>query len=354
MREQPLLSLTDRETAITTEQPALPPHVSIIIPCFNEERFIGKVLENVSRQTEIEKYEVVLMDGMSTDGTRGVIANFAANHPEIKVKIVDNPTRRIPAALNSGVREARGEIIVRLDAHAVPSENYVGQCVKALDETGVSVVGMPIRIRPGRETAVARAISLAVGHAFGIGDAKYRMPHGIATQYVDTVPFGAFRKDLWVELGGFNEKLLTNEDYDFYYRARRQGGRVLLDTAAHCVYFARATYGDLARQYYRYGLWKAQMIKLHPSSLKPRQIVAPVFVAALILLPLIGLWWKPALLLFLLMMLAYLSLSLISAVRLAHKEGKPQLVSLISWAFFVIHLSWGGSFLFGLLHSPRR
>lgn len=321
--------------------------VSAVVPCYNEERFIEEVLANLTAQYGPAGYEVIVVDGMSTDKTREIVADFIRRRPEACVRLVDNPARNIPSALNAGIGQARGEIIVRMDAHAVPSADYVRDCVRLLDSSGAAIVGMPCRVRPGAETLTARAVAAAVSHPFGIGDATYRLA-GSKSQYVDTVAFGAFRKSLWRELGGYNEGLLTNEDYDFNYRTRRLGGRILLDASGHCDYFARATLGGLASQYSRYGTWKAQMLRLHPRSVRWRHLVAPAFVLSLVLLPALGLLWPPALWAFALMAAAYLAASLAAALKVSRREGDYRLVPLLCLAFFVIHVTWGGSFLLGL------
>lgn len=302
------------------------PTVSVVIPCYNEERFIGKVLENLANQYSAERYEIIVVDGMSTDRTRASVAEFMRCHPEIAVRLVDNPARNIPTALNLGISEARHEIIVRMDAHSVPSENYVRRCIEGLRTDGVAVVGMPWRIRASDDSLAARAIALAVAHPFGIGDAKYRLLNS-ESQIVDTVPFGAFRKSLWREVGGFNEALLANEDYDFHYRVRQRGGRILLDTDGYSIYFARNSFKALAVQYFRYGRWKAQMLKRHPRSLRLRQLVAPVFVVAL---------------------------AALVAFKLSRQASDWRLLPMIVLTFPVIHTTWGSSFLTGLFHSPQR
>lgn len=327
--------------------------VSVIIPCYNEERFIKKVLTNLSGQYENGSYEIVVVDGMSSDKTRELVAEFAACVPGVRVRLVDNPARNIPVALNTGIREARGDIIVRMDAHSIPSNNYVRRCVELLNNSNIAVVGMPWVIKPGDDTTTARAIALAVSHPFGIGDAKYRLA-AQSSQYVDTVPFGAFRKSLWQELGGFNENLLANEDYDFNYRVRRRDGRIMLDTAEHCAYFARTTIRDLAIQYFRYGSWKAQMVKLHPRSIRLRQLVAPAFVSSLVLLPVLGLWWTPAWWAMLMIVGMYAALALYFAFKLSRRARMPSLILPISLVFLVIHTAWGSSFLLGLVRAPRR
>lgn len=344
-------ALTEKEfTERGAREEKLLPSVSLVIPCYNEERFIATVLENLLPQYPLSRFEIIVIDGMSEDGTRETVERFIAQHTEARVRLIDNPERNIPAALNLGIKAAEGEIIVRMDAHSVPSANYVRRAVEVLETRDAQVVGMPWRIAAGAQTPVARAIALAVAHPFGIGDAKYRTTN-VQTQYVDTVPFGIFRKSLWMQLGGFNEELLANEDYDFYYRVRRDGGRILLDTDAHCTYFARPTLKELARQYVRYGGWKAQMVKLHPSSIKLRQVVAPAFVLALSGFGMLGLLWRPAWLALLFILAAYSTLALWFGFRAATKRDEPALSPLIALVFFVVHVAWGGSFLRGLVRS---
>jgi cellulose synthase/poly-beta-1,6-N-acetylglucosamine synthase-like glycosyltransferase len=339
------------------------PSVSIVIPCYNEERYIYKVLENLAGQYQPTHSEIIVVDGRSTDRTRERVAEFKSAYPSLRVRLVDNPARQIPAGVNLGIEAASGDIIVRMDAHAIPSANYVRYCVKQLqggaegeraEEEVVAVVGMPIRIYPGAETRAARAIALAVAHPFGIGDAKYRMPDRTAAEFVDTVPFGVFRKSLWREVGGFNEALLTNEDYDFHYRIRQRGKRILLDPSGHTVYYARPTIRELARQYFRYGTWKAQMVKLHPRSLRPRHLVAPAFVAGVVSTALAGFWWRPAWWLLLLAVVPYTLLALVCAFKLARRGRDMALLPFVAVIFPVLHVTWGSSFWLGLVRAPRR
>lgn len=329
--------------------------VSVVIPCYNEERYIDKVLANLAGQYETDRYEIVVVDGRSEDGTRRVIAEFCQAHPEIQVTVVDNPARNIPRALNLGIAAAKGEIVARMDAHAVASQGYIRRCVTVLQENEVAVVGAPCRVGPGDDTLLARAIAMAVSHPFGIGDATYRLREGKALQEpVDTVAFACFRKDLWQELGGFNEELLTNEDYDFNYRVRASGQIVLLDRVEHCDYFARTTLSSLATQYYRYGGWKARMIRLHPSSIKLRQLVAPVFVLSLPLLAVAGLFFRPFWWLLAAELAGYLAAALFCGWQVSRKaQGGILMMFLMPIIFFTIHFTWGTSFLLGLIRPPR-
>lgn len=329
--------------------------VSVVIPCYNEERFILKALEQLADQYENSHYEIIVVDGMSTDNTRQVVTEFKQQHPELQVVLVDNPARHIPTALNLGVSAARGEIIARMDAHAVPSTGYIRRCVEALEQPDTGVVGMPCHVLPGANTLIARAIASGVSHPFGIGDAKYRLQAGDAQQEtVDTVAFACFRKSLWVDLGGFNESLLTNEDYDFNFRVRRSGRKVVLDRTGHCDYFARTELGELATQYRRYGGWKARMVRLQPDSIKLRHLVAPLFVLSLIALTLLALVWYPIGVLLAFEIGLYLLLALFFGWQIRNRTGDGLAMMLVMPVIFLtIHLSWGSSFLLGLIRQPK-
>jgi len=333
-----------------------PETVSVVIPCYNEERFIGKALEQLADQFDTERYEIIVVDGLSDDRTRAVINEFTKRYPHLTVTVVDNPARNIPTALNLGVAAANGTIVARMDAHAVPSNGYIRRCVEVLQAGTAGVVGMPCMVRAGAETLMARAIAAAVSHPFGIGDAKYRLgSSGPPQESVDTVAFACFRKSLWKQLGGFNESLLTNEDYDFNYRVRQAGFDVVLDRTGHCDYFARSTLGGLANQYWRYGSWKARMARLHPGSLRLRHLVAPTFLTSLIILFLLALFWRPALVLLGVETIVYLVLALTCGWQAARKQHAGlAMTALIAIAFFTIHTTWGTGFMLGLVRSSAQ
>lgn len=341
--------------AATCLQLPEPISVSVIIPCFNEEKFIGKALENLAAQYPVAAYEIIVVDGMSEDHTRDEIDAFAESHPELFVRVIDNPRRNIPHALNLGIAAAQGKIIARMDAHAAPSPGYVRRCVAVLNEGNAAVVGMPCRVQPADQSVTARAIAIGVSHPFGIGDAKYRLGHkGEAQETVDTVAFACFEKSLWFDLGGFNEKLLTNEDYDFNYRVRASGRTVLLDRAEHCDYFARGTLTKLAAQYLRYGAWKARMVRQHPRSLKLRHLVAPAFAASLAMLAVAGFWFRAAWVLLGFEMAFYLLAALYFAFQATRKNREaPSVMLVLPVVFMTIHLCWGTSFWRGLFTRAK-
>jgi succinoglycan biosynthesis protein ExoA len=318
--------------------------VSIIVPCLNEEKTITKLLEAILAQDQpTGEMEVLIADGLSTDGTRPRISEFRRVHQELNVSVIDNPSRKIPAGLNLAITAAKGEFIIRLDAHCVPQPDYVSKCIAALEAGRGDNVGGVWDIRPGAEGWMAEAIAIAASHPLGVGDALYRFTDRAGE--VDTVPFGAFRRDLIDRIGGFDESLLSNEDYEFNARVRKSGGKVWLDPAIRSIYFARPTLSDLASQYARYGYWKLRMLRRYPATLRLRQALPPLFVLSMILLSLAGLVFTMAWWMLLAEVVSYFAILFGAALRKALELKKMQLTLGIPLAIATMHLSWGAAFL---------
>lgn len=326
------------------------PIISIIVPCYNEQATIRGLLDAILAQTyPLEHLEVVISDGQSTDGTRDLISVFQKDHPELSVQVVDNTLRSIPSSLNRAIEAARGEIIIRLDAHSMPYPDYVARCAQALDEGRGANVGGAWEVRPGAATWMAEAIAVAASHPLGVGDAMYRLAPQAGA--VDTVPFGAFRRSLIDSIGNFDETLLSNEDYEFNTRVRQSGGTVWLDPAIRSVYFARSTLDALVRQYARYGFWKWRMLRRYPMTLRWRQALPPMFVSSLIGLSILGIWFGLFRFLLAAEILTYLSVLSLAGLRAAQKRQKPLLVIGLPLAITSMHLSWGSGFLWSMLTS---
>lgn len=323
------------------------PRVSIVIPCYNEERTIAQVLEAVRAQTyPLDDLEVVIADGMSTDGTREVIAQYARCHPELNLRVVDNPRRSIPAALNRAIAQAQGEVIIRIDAHSMPYPDYVERCLQVLEHTGAANVGGVWEIRPGGEGWIARAIAVAAGHPLGAGDARYRT-RGRAGP-ADTVPFGAFHRQWLEQVGGYDESLLSNEDYELNVRLRQAGGGVWLEPTIQSVYLARPRLVPLAKQYFRYGFWKSRMWVRNIGTLRWRQALPPAFVGAAIGLGLLGLVWRPAWALLGVQWVAYGLVCVLLGAWEGVRRRDPALALGFPLAIWTMHLCWGSAFLWGL------
>ena len=327
--------------------------VSVIVPCYNEQATIGLLLDALYNQTyPRQDMEVIIADGLSTDGTRQVIEAYQLAHPQLKIVIVDNQRRIIPAGLNQAIRASSGEYIVRLDAHSVPNLDYVERCVAALQAKLGENVGGVWEIKPAGDGWMAKAIAVAAAHPLGVGDAYYRYTG--SAKSVDTVPFGAFRRSLVDQIGLFDETLLTNEDYEFNVRVRQANKRVWLDPAIRSIYFARPTWTALLRQYWRYGFWKGRMLRRYPHTLRWRQALPPVFVISLVSLFLIGFWVPIAHILLLIELSVYFGALLFVAAALALKNKDLTLLAGIPLAIGSMHLSWGTALLLSLISSPGR
>jgi len=321
------------------------PFVSIIVPCYNEEATIRHLLDSILGQTyPLEKMELIISDGLSEDHTREVIIEFQKEHPVLHLAILDNRVKTIPAGLNQAIRESRGEIIIRLDAHSVPIPEYVERCVYAhLRGVGDNIGGV-WEIRPGSDSWVAESISLAAAHPLGVGDAMYRI--GAEAGPVDTVPFGSFRRSLIDKIGGFDETLLVNEDYEFNTRIREADGVVWLDPSIRSVYFSRSTFSKLAFQYWRYGYWKFKMLKRYPHTMRLRQGLPPLFVLSLIVLVVLSLWIVSARYLLALQLVFYIVVLFIAALEPSLQKHKIYLSWGIPLAITTMHITWGSGFLY--------
>lgn len=318
------------------------------MPCFNEQRTIRSLLDSIYHQTyPRQNIEVIIADGLSTDQTRQEIIGFKLANEDLVVEVVDNPKRSIPSGLNQAIDTARGDYIVRLDAHSVPAQDYVARSISALEsELGDNVGGL-WEIQPGSDTWQARSIARAAAHPLGVGDARYRV--GGRAQVVETVPFGAFRRSLIERIGNFDETLLTNEDYEFNTRIRKAGGKIWFDPGIKSRYIARRSFGDLARQYWRYGFWKVKMLRRFPESFRWRQL-AGLFVLSFPVLAVLGLWfiWAGWLLLF--EAVVYLLALVLVGTQLAIKHRDLALLWGVPLAIATMHFSWGTAFIWSMIN----
>lgn len=329
------------------------PLVSIIVPCYNEQATIRLLLDAIYHQGfPLEEMEVIIADGLSTDRTRQEIAAFQRQFPQLPVKLVDNPKRIIPAALNCALDAAQGDFIIRLDAHCIPRPDYVERCVADLQAGLGDNVGGVWEIHPGGKSWIARAIAAAAGHPLGVGDARYRYTSQAGE--VDTVPFGAFRRQLFKQIGYFDESLLTNEDYEFNTRLRQHGGKVWIDPAIRSIYFARSDLAALARQYWRYGYWKWLMLRRYPATVRWRQALPPLFVLGLVGLLVLSSFWQLARIMLAAVILSYGIILFLGALPHAMCKKDPALAVGVPLAIATMHCSWGLGFLWSMLRSISK
>lgn len=314
------------------------PSVSVVIPVRNEADAIGHALAAIAAQDYAGPIEVVVADGMSTDGTREVLASAS------DVIAVDNPAGSTPAGLNAAIRAASGSVIVRCDAHSVFAPDYVRRVVELLDETGADNVG-GVQRAVG-ESLFQRAVALAMSSPVGVGDAKFH--YGGQAGPTDTVYLGSFPKAVFDRVGMFDESLARNQDYELNIRIRRAGGTVYFHPDLEVVYRPRASLRALWRQYFEYGTWKRHVVTRYPDSLRARQLAAPLLIVGLAAsagAALVG-WWRVAL-----VVPAAWVLVLVAGTAHAWRRHRNTPALLMGIAAAAMHLSWGLGFLFGRTRS---
>jgi glycosyltransferase involved in cell wall biosynthesis len=309
------------------------------MPVRNEEKFLSRCLDSLlENDYPRERLEFLIADGMSNDGSRKILREYSRRFPFVRV--LDNPGRIVPTGLNEAIRKAKGEIVVRVDAHTVFAPDYIRQCVHLLQTTGASNVG-------GAQRSVGQdyeseAIAVATTSRFAAGDAKFRFSQQEA--WVETVYLGAWWRQTLLELGGFDEEWVVNQDFEMNHRLRLAGGKILLSPAIKCEYSVRPSLVALAKQYFRYGLWKVKTIEAYPESLRWRQLVAPGFVAASVGLLVLAPWTRlPSLVLG----LAYVLANVFASALCARNRGWRYL-PILPLTFAIIHFSWGLGFWAGL------
>jgi len=312
--------------------------VTVLVPARNEERSIGAALDSIVGQT-YGRLQIVVVDDGSTDRTAEIVRARMGDDP--RIELVPARGRGIPAALNQGLEVARGTWLVRVDAHATIAPTYVSQLVDHLRDGGWGGVG-------GRkdgygETAAGRAIAAAMGSRFGVGNSKYHYATG--AEEVDHLPFGAYPVDVVRRVGGWDERLVANEDYEFDYRLRKAGERLLLDPQIAIAWECRQSVPELWHQYLRYGRGKADVAVLHPASLQPRHLAAPLLVAWLAAAAAVAVRRPRAAVA---MISPYLgSVAAASVVTSRGLRNRPDAVHLPG-AFVAMHLAWGLGFWHGL------
>ncbi len=328
------------------------PRVSIVMPCRNEAAYIGPCLDSVlATEYPLDRVEVLVADGRSDDGTREIVARCAAQHP--CVRLLDNSARITPAALNMAIRAATGDVIIRMDAHSIYPPDYVSRLVTALEQTGADNVGGVVITLPADDTATARAIALAFAHPLGVGNAYFRI--GVASpRWVDTVPFGCFRRELFDRVGMFDEELVRNEDDEFNLRLIRRGGRILLLPDIVSRYYARRSFGAVARMFYQYGYFKP-LVARKVERIMTRHLVPPLFVSSLVATAVLGIWAPAARTVLAGIVGVYAALVLTGAALAIRKHG-VRCAAALAAVFSVMHIAYGMGYLRGIVEhwSPLR
>lgn len=310
--------------------------ISVIIPARNEGPYIEACVRSIRNQAVDAEIEVIVVDGGSEDET-------AARAESAGARVVANPERITPTALNHGLAIATGDVILRFDAHSEMMPGYMQACLRALDEN-------PLAVNAGGWCEVrgiggwGQAVAAALESPLGVGNPRLwrRPPPGAPREYVETVPFGCFRAEALRSAGGWNPDLVRNQDFELNHRLRVAGGKILFDPSISFVYRPRESLAALSRQYRHFGQWKAIMLRNAPRSLRVRQL-APLTLlvtAALMFVPgKAGLAARAGGAL-------YVGVIALEARRKRQWRVAPVLAT--------IHLSWGVGFLSGIFRGGRR
>lgn len=322
------------------------PYVSVLVPVRNEERYLERCLYSLASQDyPRDHFEVLVIDGGSTDRTREFAARFAAEST-LAVRLLQNP-RRLPAAgMNVGLEEARGDVIVRLDGHAFAAPDFLRRSVDALWDTRADCVGGVIASEG--DTPAGEAIALAMSSRFGVGGASFRVGgEGPA----DTVAFGAYRREVFDRIGGFAEDIEKGEDDEFNYRLLDAGGTIMLVPGIRAGYTVRGDLPGLWRQYFGYGRAKPEVLRRHPTQARPRQFAPALFAAALLGSGFLAIFGVRGPLKSLVRM--YTLSATTASLVLVRQHGWKHLPVLLP-AFGCLHLAYGLGFLAGLLGLAGR
>jgi glycosyltransferase involved in cell wall biosynthesis len=329
------------------------PFVTVIIPCLNEKDYISKCLDSViASDYPKERLEILVMDGLSEDETRIILERYANTYSYIKV--FDNHKKITPAALNIGVRNAKGEIIVRMDAHSTYEKDYISQCVKYLKEYNADNVGGMWITVPRNNSLSEKAIAFALSHSFGVGNAHYRIGWAKEPMWVDTVPYGCYHKKLFNEIGLFNENFPRNEDTEFNARLRKAGGKILLVPDIKVYYYVRSAFYKFCKHIFDNGFKVAEHLKLNETIFSWRHFIPLIFVLSLISFAILSFLFPGFLYLSLLIFGSYMVINFYFSGRISFKQKDIRYLLLMPIIFISLHFTYGLGTLWGLLRTWGR
>lgn len=315
--------------------------VSVVMPIYNEERYIGKCIQSLLQQDyPATDMEWIFVDGHSNDKTVEILEDYRKQYPEL-IRYYDNPKKIVPISMNIGIAQAKGKYIVRLDAHADYATDYISRCVHYLEHTDAWNVGGLAENKS--EGFVGCAIAKMLSSKFGVGNSKFRT-NG-ESGYVDTVPFGAFRREIFTEYGGYDERLVRNQDNEMNYRIRKNGGKIYLSRDIRLSYYCRDSIQGIVKMAAQNGMWNVITMKLCPGSMGVRHFIPLTFVLSVAGLGLLGHLFTPFFALLLLEMAAYLALDAVFSWRQAESVAEGFLLLLL---FPVFHVCYGWGSIRGL------
>lgn len=322
--------------------------ISIVCPIYNEEAYIASFIDSILQQDYPQKdMEILLVDGMSADGTRNIIREYMSQYPQIK--LVDNPHKTVPYAMNEGIMQAKGDVVIRLDAHAEYPRNYFSELVSQLNKLeGAENVGGVCITLPCDDTSKSIAISECLSNKFGMGNSYFRVGSN-EVKSVDTVPFGCFRRSLFDRIGMYDLELVRNQDDELNGRIIKHGGKIYLLPQLEIKYFARDKVKKVWNMFYQYGLYKPLVNKKLGSPATVRQFVPLLFVIGLFLGFMLSVVSKSFFWMYLGVLLFYLLIGFSIGFGKARKWKRASVAFWMPAVFFVIHFAYGWGYLCGIM-----
>ncbi len=256
------------------------PLISVVIPCRNEVAYIEKTIESLLQQKNIPgEIEIIVVDGNSTDGTKEILEKIL--EVDHRLKIISNPNKITPAAMNLGIKEAKGNFIAIMGAHSEYDQNYLSECLNLFKKDPlIACTGGPI-FSEGT-TNFGKAAAIAMSHPIGVGNAKHRFPN--YEGYAEGAGFPVFKKEVFEKIGMYDENLIRNQDDEFNLRLTKSGYKVYLSPKVKCKYYVRENPAKLFNQYFNYGYWRIATLKKHKMTVSFRQIVPALFFLVIVFL----------------------------------------------------------------------
>lgn len=320
--------------------------VSIICPIYNEEKYIKNCIESILNQDyPSNNFEVIFIDGLSIDNTREIILYYAKSYPNIK--LLDNPQKYVPQALNIGIKESTGDIIMRIDAHSTYPKNYISLLVKMLYDLKADNIGVCCKTLPSQNTITSISIAIASSHIFGVGNSKFRIGIKDIVE-TDTVPFGCYRRSVFDKIGYFDDELIRNQDDEFNGRLKKNGGKIFLIPDIEITYFARNSISKMFMMYYQYGLFKPLVNKKLGSPTTIRQLIPVLFVFFIFGGVLLSIYSHFILITLIIILSIYILISFYFSFEKAYEKKNINLIFYMPLIFFLIHISYGIGYWVGM------
>lgn len=319
------------------------PIISIVLAVRNEEKYIEPCLQSCKKQSlKREKFEIIIVDGLSTDKTMKLVKNFQSKNPDVQIRILKNSKKIQAAGWNIGFRESQAEYVVMLGGHTILDKEFLQKNIDGHHKLNVPGTGGLVKAK-GIDNK-NKAIALAFNTRFGAGNAKYWF--GNQQEYVETIAFGMYKREVVEQVGYMDEKIVRGQDWELNYRITEKFGKFLFSPAIKSYYHARSTFFGLFKRQFWAGAWKIFIIKKHLRSTLFRHIIPPLFILTLFLSLILGITLK-SVLFFYLILFIYLLTDLYFSTRIALKTSLNYLPNLIL-SYLIIHFAYGLGFWYGL------